>query len=63
MSGRGDGDCFPARDLDLLSASGEDSGDRFDPRDLGALGGGGGEPEADRLVRDFVLSAGEADET
>lgn len=63
MSGKGDGDCLLARDLDLLSPSGDEGGDRFDPRDLGALGGGGGEPEADRLVRDFALTAGEADET
>lgn len=63
VSGKGDGDCLLARDLDLLSPSGDESGDRFDPRDLGALGGGGGEPEADRLLRDFALTAGEADET
>lgn len=63
VSGKGDGDCLLARDLDLLSPSGDESGDRFDPRDLGALGGAGGEPEADRLLRDFALTAGEADET
>ena len=50
-----------ARDLGLLSGSGEDDGERLEPRDLAAFGGGG-EAEADRFVRGFVLRAGETEE-
>lgn len=50
-----------ARDLGLTSGSGDDEGERLEPWDLAALGGG--EADAERFVRDFVLRTGEADST
>lgn len=45
-----------ARDLGLTSRSGEDEGDPPKACDFEAFAGGGwGEAEAERFVRDFVL--------
>lgn len=48
------------RDLGLTSGSGEDEGERFEACNLAALAGGG-EVDAERLVRDLALRSGEAE--
>ena len=54
------GDCLAAWDFDFSCCSGEEERERLEPRARTALDGGG-EAEADLLVRDLVLRAGESD--